>query len=152
ISLGGFSPYDASLGAFNSPAIEAVAVVFMALSGINFALYFLVWRRRSLAVLLRDVEARTYGLLLVVAVLLVALVLTEHCVYPAFGEALGHAAFPVVSVATTTGYTTVDYATWPSFAPALMLLLSCFVTCAGSTGGGIKLIRALLLLRQARRE
>jgi trk system potassium uptake protein TrkH len=152
MGLGGFAAYDASFGAFNSPAIEAVAVVFMALAGFNFALYFLVWRRRSFAALWRDAEARAYAVLLVGAVLLVTLFLTAHRTYPSFGEALRHAAFSVVSIATTTGFATVDYATWPLFAPALMLLLCCFATCAGSTGGGIKLIRALLLVQQAKRE
>jgi trk system potassium uptake protein len=152
MGLGGFAAYDASYGAFNSLAIELVAIVFMTLAGFNFALYFLVWRRRSLSVLWRDTEARVYAALLVGAVLFVALYLTAHRVYASFGESLRHAAFNVVSVATTTGFASVDYATWPLFAPALMLLLCCFATCAGSTGGGIKLVRALLLLQQARRE
>jgi trk system potassium uptake protein TrkH len=76
--------------------------------------------------------------------------LSAHGVYPSFLESLRHAAFNVVSVATTTGYATVDYAQWPLFAPLLMLLLGCFATCAGSTGGGIKMVRMLLLLKQAR--
>jgi trk system potassium uptake protein len=152
MGLGGFSSYDASYAAFNSPAIEAVAVVFMLLAGVNFALYFMVWKRRSVATLLRDVEARTYLAVLLFSVLAVALVLTSRGTYPTFVESLRHAAFNVVSLATTTGFATVDYALWPAFAPALMLLLCCFATSAGSTGGGIKMIRALLLVKQARRE
>jgi trk system potassium uptake protein TrkH len=152
MGLGGFAAYDASFGAFNSPRIEAVTVVFMLLAGVNFALYFLVWRRRSLAVLWRDTEVRVYAVLMVGSVLLVATYLTAHRVYPSFEESLRHAAFSVVSIATTTGFATVDYAQWPVFAPALMLLLCCFATCAGSTGGGIKLVRAILLVQQARRE
>ncbi len=152
MGLGGFSSYDASFGAFNSPAIEVVAIVFMVLAGINFALYFMVWKRRSPAVLLRDVEARSSVAVLVFGVLAVALVLTYRGTYPAFLESLRHAAFNVVSVASTTGFVSVDYALWPAFAPATMLLLSCFATSAGSTGGGIKMIRALLLVKQARRE
>jgi trk system potassium uptake protein len=81
----------------------------------------------------------------------VALFLTAHGVY-GFGEALRHAAFNVISVATTTGYASVDYGAWPVFAPLLMILLGCFATCAGSTGGGIKMVRMLLLLKQAQRE
>ena len=152
MGLGGFSSHDASFGAFESPAIEAVAIVFMLLSGVNFALYFMVWKRRSPAVLLRDVEARTYLGVLLFGVLAVALVLTWRGTYPSFAESLRHTAFNVVSVATTTGFASVDYALWPAFAPALMLLLCCFATSAGSTGGGIKMVRALLLVKQARRE
>ncbi|KNZ30991.1 MAG: potassium transporter Trk [Methylibium sp. NZG] len=152
MGLGGFSSYDASFGAFQSPAIEAVAVCFMTLAGINFALYFLVWKKRSVAVVLRDVEARTYLGVMLFGVLAVALLLTAHGTYPTFLESLRHAAFNVVSIATTTGFASVDYALWPVFAPALMLLMCCFVTSAGSTGGGIKMVRALILVKQAKRE
>ena len=152
MGLGGFSSYDASFGAFNSPVIEAVAVFFMLVAGINFSLYFLVWRKRSMGVLWRDIEARSFVALMVGSVLLVAGFLTLQGVYPTFLESLRHAAFSVVSVATTTGFATVDYALWPMFAPVLMLALCCFATCAGSTGGGIKLIRSLLLQKQALRE
>ena len=152
MGLGGFSSYDASFGAFNSPQIEAVAVFFMLLAGVNFSLYFLVWRKRSVWVLLRDTEARAYLLLMVSAVLFIAGFLALQGVYPTFTESLRHAAFSVVSVATTTGFATVDYALWPMFAPVTMLALCCFATCAGSTGGGIKLVRSLLLQKQALRE
>ena len=152
MGLGGFSSYDASFGAFNSPLIEAVAVFFMLVAGINFSLYFLVWRKRSFGVLLRDIEARAFVVLMVGSVLLVAAFLNFKGVYPTFTESLRHAAFSVVSIATTTGFATVDYALWPMFAPVLMLALCCFATCAGSTGGGIKLVRSLLLQKQALRE
>lgn len=152
IGLGGFAAYDASFGHFDSQAIEAVAILFMLIAGVNFALYFLVVKKRSLRPVLRDVEARTFLGLMGASVLTVAMFLWAQEVYPSFGEALRHAAFNVISVATTTGFATVDYAQWPPFAPVLMLFLCCFSTCAGSTGGGIKLARALLLLKQARRE
>ncbi len=152
MGLGGFAAYDASFAAFNSPLIEAVAVVFMLLAGVNFSLYFLVWRRRSLGVLLRDTEARAYAALMVASVLLVAVFLSLNNVYPSFTESLRHAAFNVVSIATTTGFASVDYAQWPIFAPVFMLFLCSFATCAGSTGGGIKLVRSLLLQKQALRE
>jgi len=152
MGLGGFSSYDASFGQFNSPAIEAVAVFFMMVAGVNFALYFVAWRRRSLRALWRNAEVRAFFVVLVTAVLGVALFLTAHGVYPTFIESLRHAAFNVVSVATTTGFASVDYALWPAFAPVLMLFLCCFATCAGSTGGGVKMVRALLLLKQAQRE
>jgi trk system potassium uptake protein TrkH len=152
MGLGGFSSYDASFGAFKSPLIEAVAVFFMLVAGVNFSLYFLVWRKRSIGVLVRDTEARAFLALMVGSVLLVAVFLTQQAVYPTFVESLRHAAFSVVSIATTTGFATVDYAQWPMFAPVLMLALCCFATCAGSTGGGIKLVRSLLLQKQALRE
>jgi len=152
MGLGGFSSYDASFGHFNSPAIEAVAVLFMLLAGVNFALYFVAARRRSLKGLWRDLETRAFFSLMLAAVLGIALFLFFHGTYATFLEALRHAAFNVVSVATTTGYASVDYAQWPIFAPVLMLFLCCFATCAGSTGGGIKMVRALLLLKQASAE
>ena len=152
VSLGGFSPYDASFGHFNSPLIEAVAMVFMMLSGINLVLYFAAWRRRSLAVLWRNPEARAFYAVVVATILLIAGYLTAHQTYATFGEALRHTAFHVVSIATTTGYASNDYAQWPLFAPLLMILLGCFATCAGSTGGGIKMVRLLLLLKQSSRE
>ena len=151
MGLGGFSSYDASIGHFQSPLIEAVAIVFMLLAGISLTLYFAAWRLRSLAVLWRNIELRAFLLVLALAVALVALFLTAHGVY-GFGDALRHAAFNVVSVATTTGYASVDYGAWPVFAPLLMILLGCFATCAGSTGGGIKMVRMLILLKQAQRE
>jgi trk system potassium uptake protein len=152
VGLGGFSSYDASFGHFDSPSVEAVAVVFMVLSGINFARYFMAWKSRSLRGLWRDVEARCFIAVLALSVLVVAVFLSANGVYDTFGQALRHAAFNVVSVATTTGYASVDYAAWPVFAPVLMLFLACFATCAGSTGGGIKMVRGLLLMKQARRE
>ena len=152
MGLGGFAAYDASFAAFDSPKVEAVAVFFMLLAGINFALYFVAFKRRSLSRLWRDIEVRSYVVIMVGAVALVALFLSAHRVYPDFLTSLRHAAFNVVSVATTTGFATVDYGQWPVFAPALMLFLCSFATCAGSTGGGIKLIRSLLLVKQARRE
>jgi trk system potassium uptake protein len=152
VSLGGFSPYDASFGQFNSPLLEAVAIVFMMLSGINLVLYYMSWRQRSLAVLLANAEVRAFYLCVVGAIVLIAGYLTVHGEYPSFDVALRYTAFHVVSIATTTGYASHDYAQWPIFAPLLMILLGCFATCAGSTGGGIKMIRLLLLLKQSRRE
>jgi trk system potassium uptake protein TrkH len=152
ISLGGFSSHDLSFGYWNSPRIEAVAVVFMLLAGVNFALYFVAWRRRSFEVLWRDIEWRAFAAVLGVSVALIVFVLMTNDSHAGFGETLRHTVFHVVSIATTTGYASYDYAQWPVFAPLLMILLGCFATSAGSTGGGIKMIRMLLLLKQARRE
>ena len=152
VSLGGFSSYDASFGHWNSPLIEAVAIVFMLLSGVSLTLYFVAWRARSLAPLWRSVEARAFYLLLLGSIALIVAYLVVSGTYPDPLEALRHTAFHVVSVATTTGYASQDYAQWPLFAPMLIILLGCLATCAGSTGGGIKMIRLLILLAQARRE
>lgn len=152
ISLGGFSAYDASLGHFDSVAVELVAIAFMLVCGLNFALYFLAWKRRSLRHIAADPEARAFVAILSAAVGGVALYLWLQGTYASFPEALRRSAFNVISVATTSGFVTVDYAQWPVFVPVLMLFLCGFCTCAGSTGGGIKLMRSLLLMKQARAE
>jgi tripartite-type tricarboxylate transporter receptor subunit TctC len=152
VSLGGFSSHDLSLGYFDSPLIEAVAVCFMLLSGINLLLYFTAWRAGSALVLWRNTEVRAYCVALVGSIALVCAYIVVDGTYAQLPEALRHSVFHVVSIATTTGYATVDYAGWPAFAPVLMLLLGCFVTCAGSTGGGIKMVRMMLLLKQSRRR
>jgi trk system potassium uptake protein TrkH len=152
VSLGGFSSYDASFGHWNSPAIEAVAIVFMMLSGVSLVLYFTAWRARSAAVLWRSAEVRAFYAAIGGSIALIAAYLVANGTYAGWPEAVRHTAFHVVSIATTTGYASYDYAQWPLFAPLLMILLGCFATCAGSTGGGIKMIRMLLLLKQARRE
>jgi len=152
VSLGGFSNYDASFGHFDSPLIEGVAIVFMLLSGVNLLLYYAVWRAGSLRPILANTEAQAfYGVVLGTVALIVGYLLWFEY-YPSWQEALRHTAFHVVSVATTTGYASYDYAQWPLFAPLLMILLGTFATCAGSTGGGIKMVRMLLLVKQARRE
>ena len=152
MSLAGFSSHDASFGYWNSPLIEAVAVFFMMLAGVSVALYFVAWRQRSLRPLWRNVEARAFVGVMVGAVLLISLFLWLGGTYASYAESLRHTVFHVVSVGTTTGYATQDYAQWPPFAPLLMLLLGCFATCGGSTGGGIKMMRMLLLLKQAQHE
>jgi trk system potassium uptake protein len=152
MGLGGFSSHDQSFGYWNSPRIEAVAVVFMMLAGINFALYFVAVRRRSLAVLWDELEVRAFCLVIGGTVALISTYLAVQEVFPTYLEALRHTVFHVVSIATTTGFASHDYAQWPPFASLLMILLGCFATCAGSTGGGIKMIRMLLLLKQAHRD
>ncbi|QIL42877.1 TrkH family potassium uptake protein [Acidovorax sp. HDW3] len=151
ISLGGLSSHDASFAYFDSPLLEAVAVFFMLLASCNFALYFVALRKGHWRGIGRDPEVRATLLALVGGGLLVALLLWAKGEYPPL-QALRHGMFHVVSVATTTGYATQDYLAWPVFAPVFMLLLSGVATSAGSTGGGIKMVRMLILLKQARRE
>jgi trk system potassium uptake protein TrkH len=152
VSLGGFSSHDASFSYFNSGAIEAIAIVFMLLAGINFGTHFLAVQRISLRPYLGDPEMRAFLGVIVGGVLLVALYLVAHGVYADMPTALRYAAFNVVSVATTTGYATADYSAWPLFVSLLMLLLCTFCTCSLSAGGGIKMMRALVMFQQAFRE
>ena len=152
MGLGGFSAYDASFAHFNSERIEWVAIVFMTLAGISFVRYFVVLRNRSLRPITSDHEIRTYLALLVLSTGVVTALLMIHGVYDDGLQALRMSAFHVVSLATTTGYAATDYAQWPVFAPVFLLFLGCFASCAGSTGGGIKMVRMILLFKQARRE
>ena len=152
MGLGGFSTHDASFGFFDSPAIEAVCIVFMLIAGMNFGTLFLAVNGRSLRPYLHDPEAGWFLGVTLLSILVVAMYIWKDGVYPEFETALRHTAFNLVSIATTTCLASVDYAQWPIFAPLWMLFLSSFVTSAGSTGGGIKMIRALLLYKQVYRE
>ena len=152
MGLGGFSSHDASFGYFDSPAIEAVAIAFMLIAGMNFATHFMALSGRSLRPYRHDPEARWFLVVTLGSVLGIAVFLNEHDVYASFSEAFRYSAFNVVSIATTTGFATTDFNLWPLFAPLWMLFLSSFATSAGSTGGGIKMIRALVLYQQVHRE
>ena len=152
MGLGGFSSHDASFGYWDSPVIDYTATLFMLVAGFNFSIHFLAWRRRSALVYVRDPESRAYVVTALAASLLIAAFLLARNVYPDWSASLRFALFNTVSIATTTGFASTDFNQWPIFAPVLMLFLSCFTTCAGSTGGGIKMIRGLVLLKQARRE
>ena len=152
MGLGGFSTHDASFGHFNSQAIETVAIVFMLIAGMNFGTLFLAVRGRSLRPYILDPEAGWFIGVTLFSIFMIAMYIWKDGIYPEMLTALRHAAFNVVSIATTTGYASVDYALWPIFAPLWMLFLSSFATSAGSTGGGIKMMRALLLYKQVFRE
>jgi trk system potassium uptake protein TrkH len=152
MGLGGFSTHDASYEYFNSPAIELVAIFFMLIAGMNFATHFLAWRRRSAAPYRADPEAGMFVLITLGSCVMLAGYLVLYGAYPDFTTALRYASFNTVSIATTTGFANADFNLWPIFAPLWMLFLCCFVTSSGSTGGGIKMIRAELLARQGMRE
>jgi trk system potassium uptake protein TrkH len=152
MGLGGFSTHDASYAYWNSPAIEAVAIAFMLVAAMNFATHFLAWRRASLQAYRKDPEAKAMITVVALAVLIVAGYLVLTGVYEDFGTALRYSAFNVVSLATTTGYANTDYGQWPIFAPLLMLFLSSFASCSGSTGSGMKMVRAQILFKQIFRE
>jgi len=152
VALGGFSTRDASIGAFDSVAVELVLVALMLVAALNFSRHFMALRGRTLAPYRNDSEAKVIFTLVGASVLAIAVLLTVQGTFPDFAAALRHAAFNVVSVATTTGFSSDDYGLWPVFAPVWMIFLSCIVCSTGSTGGGIKMFRTLLLARQAQRE
>lgn len=152
VGLGGFSTHDSSIAWFNSPAIEFTLMVLMVIASLNFARHLLALRRLSLEPYAEDAECKAIFAILAVSVIGIATLLTSSGVYPDFAVALRHSAFNVISQATTSGLTSQDYQQWPVFAPYWMLFLSCIVCSTGSTGGGIKMFRTLLLARQAGRE
>ena len=152
VAIGGFSPHDASMGYFDSALIEMVAVVFMIVGGTNFALHFAAMRRRSLQPYLVDSEFNTYLRLLIVTAVITVGYLVFQNTFETVPQALHHGIFQVVSIATTTGFTTASFAAWPDFLPVLLIFASFIGGCASSTGGGLKVIRVLLLFKQGRRE
>jgi trk system potassium uptake protein TrkH len=152
VSLGGLSSHDASFGYFKSPLLEWVAVAFMLFSSCNYALYFSAVHKRNPRRLFTDAEFRgTMGVMIGSSLFVAALLVWKGSV-PEPWEALRMAFFNVVSVASTTGYSSTDYMQWPVFVPVFMLLLSGVATSAGSTGAGIKMARVIILFKQARRE
>jgi trk system potassium uptake protein TrkH len=152
IAIGGFSTHDASLGYFDSPLIEAVSVLFMTIAGINFALHFLAWRSRSTRPYIGDTELKTYIGLLACISAITSLYLFYSGAFPSFASSLRYGIFQTVSISTTTGFTTSGYHIWPSFLPVMLLFASFIGGCAGSTGGGLKVIRVVLLFKQGKRE
>jgi trk system potassium uptake protein TrkH len=152
VSLGGFSTYDASIGHFNSLPIELVLTLFQVLAALNFATHYLAWRERGVFAYFRDSEAKAIFGVLAVSCVGLAFFLFFKGTYADFPTALREASFNVVSIATDSGLHTQDYSRWPIFAPMWMIFLSCIVASSGSTGGGIKMIRTLVLAKQANRE
>lgn len=149
MSLSGFSSHDSSYAYFDSAAIEMVAVAFMLIAGINFSIHFLAWRGKSFRPYSVCPETKWFLLLMFASVMLITVFLMAHQQYTTFSEAFRYSLFNVVSVATTTGFANTDYALWPVFAPLFMIFLSVFASAAGSTGGGIKMLRAVILFQHA---
>ncbi|MDG2249219.1 MAG: TrkH family potassium uptake protein [Gammaproteobacteria bacterium] len=152
IAIGGFSTHDASLGYFDNPAIDIVAIVFMFIAGINFALHFTAWQRRSIRHYVLDPEFLFYAFILLVISLITISVLYFSDIYSGMFESAIKGVFQVVSFATTTGFTTADFNSWPLFLPYILLYAAIIGACAGSTGGGMKVIRILLIFKQGFRE
>jgi trk system potassium uptake protein TrkH len=152
MGLGGFSSHDASFGYFDSVQLEIIAEFFALLAGMNFATHFLALRNRSLVPYRIDPEIRWFLSIMLVSCLVLALYLWQQEIYLDFPSALRYATFNAISMATTLGLANADFNTWPYFAGMSLLLLCTFSTAAGSTGGGVKMMRAILLFKQIHRE
>ena len=152
VAIGGFSTHDLSIGYFQSEAVEMVAVVFMLLAGVNFSLHFVAWRSVNPLTYFRDSEFKTYITVLACAAAVTVVYLYLSGTYEAFGDALHHGLFQAVSIGTTTGFTTAAYFHWPGFLPVMLLFTSFIGGCAGSTGGGIKMVRIFVLFKAMLRE
>ncbi len=152
VAIGGFSTHDASMGYFQSSPIEMIAVVFMFISGVNFALHFVAVRRHSLHPYTFDAEFRLYAGILLTVALICWFFLLFQGTYSDLETSFYKGVFQAVSIGTTTGFTTADYYKWPGFLEILLLMTSFIGGCAGSTGGGMKVIRFLMLIKQGMRE
>ncbi|MGD8913265.1 MAG: TrkH family potassium uptake protein [Candidatus Thiodiazotropha sp.] len=148
VSTGGFSTHDASIGYYDSSLIEWVAVLFMLLAAINFGVHFSVWHNRTPLHYWRDPEARTFLKFVVAVVLVVSTVLLFEGEYSHLTHSVQDAAFEVVSLVTSTGFAKVDFSHWPDFLPLLLIYISFVGGCGGSTAGGMKVMRVMLLIQQ----
>jgi len=152
VAIGGFSPHDASIGYFDSALIDCVAIVFMFVAGINFSLHFFAWRYVSIKHYKQDPEFKAYAVMLVVLSIVIVVSLLNYRGLEDAGGTIISGVFQAVSIATTTGFTTENFALWPSAIPVLLIFSSFVGGCAGSTAGGIKVIRWLLIYKQGARE
>jgi trk system potassium uptake protein TrkH len=152
MSTGGFSTHDASFGYFDSVLVEVIAMIFMLLAAINFGTHFMALRSRTLTPYRHDLEMTWFLMVVLGSCAAIGFYLWLMGVYPDVLTAFRHAGFNLVSVATSTGYATQDFNLWPIFAPLWMMFLVSFASCSGSTGGGIKMIRAIILYKQVHRE
>jgi len=151
MATGGFSPKNLSVGFYQSAFVDWIITAFMFLAGANFTLHYFALRGR-LSVFWKDEEFRFYALVALLGTATIMVVLLAGKTYASLGDALRYSAFQVVSVLTTTGFVTADFERWPAYAQLLLLVLMFIGGCAGSTGGGMKNIRVLLLARQAKAE
>jgi len=152
IAIGGFSTYDASLGYFNSPAVNIVCVVFLWIAALNFSLHYAAVSGRNIRNYFKDPECKAFFSIQFVLISVCFLVLIKYNVYDTAEVALDQALLQAVSISTTAGFATTDFSSWPTFLPILLIFSSFIGGCAGSTGGGLKVIRVLLLFLQGKRE
>ena len=151
LSTGGLSTHDLSFAYFDSPSIELIGVVFMFIAGVNFSLHFMAWRKASMTPYLGDPELKAYLFFVILAAGLCVYGLSLSSNF-SLSESFRHGLFQAVSVATSTGFGTDSFYLWPGALPLLLMILSCIGACAGSTAGGIKVIRILLMYVQGQRE
>ena len=151
VAIGGFSTHDTSMGYFESDVILLICTLFMLVSAMNFGLHFIAWRRRSLAAFRQDSESRFFlgVMLLGMAVVCSYLILSETL---ALETGLVQGIFHTVSIATTAGFAASDYTLWPTFLPMLLIMMSFMGGCVGSTAGGMKAVRVMLIAKQGVRE
>ncbi len=152
IAIGGFSTYDASMGQFDSPLINFICVVFLLIAAINFSLHYAAVSSRSIRVYLRDPEFKVFLLIQLALVIICFTVLSSNNIYADGDETLDQAMFQAVSMSTTAGFATDNFSAWPLFLPILLIFSSFIGGCAGSTGGGMKVVRVFLLYLQGIRE
>jgi trk system potassium uptake protein TrkH len=152
VSIGGFSTHDLNIGYFASSAVNVVAIVFMFIAGINFSLHFVAWRYNRVTHYFKDPELRAYFLVVVAVSITVVVTLVLAGTYPDPGKGFMNGLFQAVSISTTTGFTTANFSDWPGAIPVLLIFASFIGGCAGSTAGGIKVIRGLLIYKQGVRE
>jgi trk system potassium uptake protein TrkH len=148
VATAGYSTHDASLAFFDSVPIEIIATVFMLIGAISYNEHFIAWRTLQLQRYGRDTQTRAFVLLVAVTIALTTLVLLITRTYETFGEALRYASFEVVSVFTTTGFGIADFSLWPLALPILIIFTGLIGGCAGSSAGGIKVIRIVVLFKQ----
>lgn len=151
-STGGFSTHDAAFGFWDSPLLDAVAITFMTLGGVNFGLHFAAWRAASLRPYHHDSELQAYLRILAGVALAVGLVLWTAGHHPGLPESLRQSLFMVVSVMTTTGFVVEDFDRWPPLAAMLVMVVGVIGGCSGSTVGGLKVARVQMVMRQGWRE
>lgn len=154
VSIGGFSTYDASMGHFDSHLINTITVVFLLISGVNYALHFAAFSAKNFSfdVYFKDPEVRAFIFIQLALTAICFWMLIGNDVYQSIETTFSHALFQSVSISTTAGFTTTSFADWPLFLPVLLIFASFIGGCAGSTGGGLKVIRVLLLNLQGLRE
>ena len=152
VAIGGFSTHDGSIGFFNSALIEMIAMIFMFLAGINFSLHFVAWNNRSLVDYIKDSEFKTYAMVLICSSIIVIFALSLNGQYDSSNETVRYGLFQTISIATTTGFTSQNYSSWPAAIPFFLITMSFIGACVGSTGGGIKVVRVLVLFRLGMKE
>jgi len=149
LSTGGYSTHDASMGYFDSSAVETVAVVFMLLGGISFNVHFIAWRALRPGYYAANSQVRVFLVTVALVSVVIAAVLYRSNEQDGFLTALRYAVFEVTSVITSTGYGIADFSVWPLALPVVLIFLSFMGGCAGSTAGGMKVIRFVILAKQA---